>query len=443
MKKFFIGASIFIATIAIGGGAWLLVNRNYQAEQAESAEKQLSTKLKAKAHSDKTKEVETNNGKLVVVEPKFAGALVKYDAKVKEEAASVSADLPHRKEAVSYLTFAVEKGPNTLLNVKPTVKVYSRTKNQKLKLNKTVNLAEQTVNQDNGHALTLAELVPDFAARRALNYLLIKVQADDKNLANDALTSLLNKNFLADVNTTNFGYSDAGFTLAGAHVAASKIAALVAPAYSAKEQVVAPAAGKVIALTFDDGPNPNTTPTILHTLAENNIKATFFMVGKGAGAYPAIAKQVAAAGHEIGNHSFDHPQLSSLTPAQMTDQITRTSLNIYRATGKLPDFIRPPYGAVSQTVGATLNMPLIQWDIDTDDWATTNPAAIVSKVQANAHSGAIILMHDTHPQSVAALPGVISYLKQQGYQFKTVNELLGDRLLPGYQYFGQNDNRPV
>lgn len=439
MRKFLISAVIIVLALLVAGGSWIYLN---QKKQATRVEQHMVNKLKDKS-AQNASETKSKNGKLVVIEPELDGKKVKYSPAVKVDAQEILTKAGSKKGSTAYLSFSVQQGPESFVAIKPAVKVYTRQKNQRLRLRQTVNLASQTVNQTNGHLLTLAELVPDDAAVRALNYQLIKQQADDHGLSITQLNELLNKNFLSETKTTNFSYSKEGLEISGVTLGAAEVAPFIAPQYILESDLVPTATGKFIALTFDDGPNPATTPAILKTLAEQQVKSTFFMVGTGASAYPALAKEVLEKGHEIGNHSYDHPQLNTLSPAQMTDQITRTNDAIYSATGKLPDFIRPPYGAVSTTVGATLPMPLIQWDIDTDDWATNDVAAIIDKVRASAHPGAIILMHDTHPQSVAALPGIISYLKQEGYEFKTVKELLGQKLLPGYQYFGQNDYRPA
>ena len=105
--------------------------------------------------------------------------------------------------------------------------------------------------------------------------------------------------------------------------------------------------GSYIAMTFDDGPHPRLTPRLLDMLKARSIRATFFLIGENAAEYPDIVRRIAAEGHEIGNHTWDHPQLTKLNPAALREEIDRTSSTIAEITGKLPTVMRPPYGATS------------------------------------------------------------------------------------------------
>ncbi|MGG0656192.1 polysaccharide deacetylase family protein [Rummeliibacillus pycnus] len=180
---------------------------------------------------------------------------------------------------------------------------------------------------------------------------------------------------------------------------------------------------KLVALTFDDGPSKTVTPKVLKILKKHNVKATFFMVGSQVKANPKIAKQVQEAGHEIGNHTYSHPNLMNLTNAQIKSQLTRTNTAIKNATGHNPTLFRPPYGAVDNRVRAQTKLPVTLWSVDTLDWKYHNSKKIMTFVKKQTYPGAIILMHDIHISTADGLDAVITYLKKQGYTFVTVSEL--------------------
>jgi peptidoglycan/xylan/chitin deacetylase (PgdA/CDA1 family) len=205
----------------------------------------------------------------------------------------------------------------------------------------------------------------------------------------------------------------------------------------------ASASGKLIALTFDDGPNSTTTPQILDILKQNNVLGTFFMLGKMVDANPAMAKRVQAEGHEIGSHTYNHQYLGKLSAADLKLEVNAADKAIYEATGVLPKLLRPPYGAITQAGAKAAGKAIIQWDIDSLDWKLNNAAAVVQTVQKQIQNGGIILMHDIHTDTVQALPTLIAQLKSQGYQFVTIDQLLHQQERPLYQYFGQTDSRLV
>lgn len=184
---------------------------------------------------------------------------------------------------------------------------------------------------------------------------------------------------------------------------------------------------KYVALTFDDGPSKEVTPRILDTLAKHGAKATFFMIGNQAKALPGTAQQVAAAGHEIGNHTMDHADLSKLDAGSIRKKIGEAADSIEQATGIRPYLIRPPYGAYNDAVmndAVNQGDSLILWSVDSLDWQSRNADAVISEIQKEITSGAIILMHDIHPSTADALPRLLNWLESQGYQFVTVSQLL-------------------
>ncbi|OZA84913.1 MAG: hypothetical protein B7X76_05870, partial [Azorhizobium sp. 39-67-5] len=164
--------------------------------------------------------------------------------------------------------------------------------------------------------------------------------------------------------------------------------------------------GPYIAITFDDGPNPETTPKLLKILEARNIKATFFMLGTNAAAYPDVVRAVAAGGNEVGNHSWNHPQLPKLTLAAADKQIEDTSAAIEASTGKKPLYLRPPYGAMTPALQQHLvqkyGMTVIFWSVDPLDWKIRDAQSIYDQVMKQVRPGAIILAHDIHATTVAA-----------------------------------------
>ena len=188
---------------------------------------------------------------------------------------------------------------------------------------------------------------------------------------------------------------------------------------------------KVIALTFDDGPWPDSTAEVLKVLRDNDVKATFYMVGQEVSRRPKIARLVRDAGHAIGNHSWDHPS----RPRSPVSQITRTDAVIKRELGFAPTTFRPPYGIEHNGMAARAlkqGDAVILWTADSTDWSRPGSNAIASRVLRQASSGGIVLMHDgggPRAQTVAALPVIISTLKSRGYKFVTVPELIALRHL--------------
>jgi len=193
------------------------------------------------------------------------------------------------------------------------------------------------------------------------------------------------------------------------------------PTTSRRWTRLAPTAGNAVALTFDDGPNPPCTEPILDILERYDVTATFFCVGLQARAHPEMLARMTAAGHSVGNHTWSHPLLHDLTPAEVAAQVDRTAEVIALAAGgQPPRLFRPPYGAGADTVlaspdAATINAVL--WDVDTGDWAMPGSEAIARAVLSQAQPGSIVLMHDgggDRSQSVAALPTIIEGLLDRG-----------------------------
>lgn len=196
------------------------------------------------------------------------------------------------------------------------------------------------------------------------------------------------------------------------------------------------AAMPCIALTFDDGPSEAVTPLVLDILARQNVKATFFVVGQRIAGREPILQKTYREGHEIGNHSWSHPHFTRISPADVELQIRMTQTAITNAGVPAPHIFRPPYGDVDNMVMGHMDMSVIRWNVDPEDWRSKNPEKIRDTILAQAKPGAIILLHDTDQATVAALEPAITALKPH-YQFVTVSQLL--RLTPGDpgQYFGR------
>lgn len=179
-----------------------------------------------------------------------------------------------------------------------------------------------------------------------------------------------------------------------------------------------------IALTFDDGPHPIYTPELLDGLRERGVVCTFFVTGANAALYPELITQMKKDGHLVGNHTFHHVQLSAVGEDIFFQELEETNRVL---EGLLQDevvFVRPPYGDWTKTVEKKIDMLPVWWDIDPLDWCTGNAAQVVRAVLEEAEDQAIILMHDYYATSVEAALEIVDKLRNEGYQFVTVEEIV-------------------
>lgn len=183
--------------------------------------------------------------------------------------------------------------------------------------------------------------------------------------------------------------------------------------------------GKVVALTFDDGPSPANTPRILDILAQYKAKATFYVIGSSISGNETILKRAISEGHEIGNHTWSHPDLKSLSISSVQEEIALGNKILQSNLGIKPKTFRPPYGSTNSTIATAAGLHQALWDVDTLDWKNRDPQAILDAVKSQLRPGATILMHDIHDTTVEALPLVMEYLVSEGYTFTTFSELYG------------------
>ena len=179
-----------------------------------------------------------------------------------------------------------------------------------------------------------------------------------------------------------------------------------------------------VALTFDDGPSPKYTPLLLDGLKERNVRATFFLLGQNVKENQELVQRMQAEGHLLGNHTYNHVQLNKIPETTARQEILKTNNEIYEATGKYPEYMRPPYGAWKKNMELCVEMLPVFWDIDTLDWKSQNVDAILKAAGEEPEDGSIILMHDEYQTSVEAALLLVDRLKEKGYEFVTVVDLI-------------------
>jgi peptidoglycan/xylan/chitin deacetylase (PgdA/CDA1 family) len=169
-----------------------------------------------------------------------------------------------------------------------------------------------------------------------------------------------------------------------------------------------------VALTFDDGPYPETTPALLAALGE--VRATFFLWGEHAAAHPALVRAIAGAGHVLGNHTWTHPRLTGLDAGTRDQEVRRTQDLLAELTGTRPVLFRPPYGDTDAAVVETITghgLTEVLWSVDTRDWDGAATDEIVSAA-AQAEPGGVVLMHEGRPATVEAVPRILAGLAARG-----------------------------
>ena len=193
--------------------------------------------------------------------------------------------------------------------------------------------------------------------------------------------------------------------------------------------------GPYIAMTFDDGPNEKLTPQLLDLLAAHHIKATFFVIGKNAVDHPEVLQRAVREGHEIGNHSWSHPNFGKMSDENVRRELKKTDDAITSACGVRPTLMRPPYGSITphekRWIHDDFGYRIILWDVDPLDWKRPGPEVVARRIVKETRSGSIVLSHDIHPGTIEAMPETLSELEAKGFKFVTVSELIAMARPPG------------
>jgi|GEM_PF-554254 len=185
--------------------------------------------------------------------------------------------------------------------------------------------------------------------------------------------------------------------------------------------------GNLVALTFDDGPNPVYTPKLLAFLKKKNVRATFFITGENARLYPQIVREIVQCGCEVGNHSYSHPNFRKISPEKIKEELVKTQTEIKKACNASPGVVRFPYGVSSQDAARLafeMYLDPFFWSIDTNDYKkSVTSEDIINSVLSKTKGGSIILMHDKSQKVVDAVGEIIDPLLKKGYKFATCSEL--------------------
>ena len=229
-------------------------------------------------------------------------------------------------------------------------------------------------------------------------------------------------------------------TLIGAAVATAGAAAYQAMAPSAQLYgatfVSGPRGSKRIALTYDDGPNDPHTYRLLEVLQKHNAHATFFLIGRYVQQHPAIVREIVKAGHEIGNHTFTHPNLAVASEIQNRLQIEECQRAIFEVTGEAPHLFRPPFGGrrpATLKIARALRLEPVMWNVTSYDWQVPPAEKIVKTCIRQMRGGDVILMHDgshdvfaaDRAQTVLATGILLDRYQAEGYEFMTVAQMMG------------------
>ena len=363
----------------------------------------------------------------------------------------IKENLEDKENLVFYYTEKQDSTLKGIVNRSVMKQVYDLTSSKVEETEKT-SLAKVHLTED-GKPFTLDQLFSD--ASKAKEQLIKELTSflQDKKLEQEKINQLVKVFSDQDLSAWNFDYKDSQiliypsqpvenldeialpvssfFEVIQSSYLLDKDAELYKAYYEKKNR-------KVVALTFDDGPNPATTNQALDTLSKYGIKATFFVLGKNVSGNEEILKRMKSDGHVIGNHSWSHPVLSKLSLDEAKKQITDTEDALTKVLGSSSKLMRPPYGAITDDIRNSLDLSFIMWDVDSLDWKSKNEASILTEIQREVKNGSIILMHDIHAETVNALPKVIDYLKEQGYEFVTVPEMLHSRLKSHELFYDRN-----
>lgn len=373
--------------------------------------------------------------------------------KILQDSQSISDDKKQKDNLTALTFYYTEEKSTGLANTKEVIihrKDYSISKRD-IKSEEAREVASTYINQE-GTAVTLDKLFQNPEAAKEIFLKELTSQLTFRQVEESQQTAALNDLREIELSQWIFHYEDSLFSIrltkeingvTSLTVPLSSFYDLIHPEYlqgadlAAYQQYETKRHEKMVALTFDDGPDSKTTPQALEILKRYNAKATFFMVGQNVAANPELAKRVLDEGHQLGIHTWSHPDLTKLPLNQSKKEILDTQEAIYKATGIRPMITRPPYGAINSTVQNAVDQSFIMWSVDSLDWKTRNTKAIMQEI-VKTQPGSIILMHDIHQTTIDALPSVLDYLKNNGYTLVTVDELLENQLQPHQIYYSRN-----
>lgn len=261
-------------------------------------------------------------------------------------------------------------------------------------------------------------------------YVLAQVHVrPESNVNCDILATLERGTSVTRIGVGSNGWSEVIYNDATAYLYSSFLSTKEPGVSSAVDLKIDPqrnidASKPMVALTFDDGPNPYSTVRILDTLQKYNAVATFFDLGSLITTYPKISLREEALGCEVESHTYSHANLNTLSEAELQAELQK-SVDAYKSVlGKDPVLVRPPYGNANATVRSVFNLPLINWDIDTEDWKSRNKDSILAEINKYSDlDGRIILMHSIYGSTADAVETLVPDLIQRGYQLVTVSEL--------------------
>ena len=355
----------------------------------------------------------------------------------------VEGNLNFAKDIKEVVFYGVEEKESNFANVNEVnvKKVSHKVESKKVESANESIVSSIYLDKDN-KKFTLSSLFSSSNAAKQKFLSKIKQQLVVKGLSEEDINAIIIKLRDQDVATWKFTYDEAKFKievdenklgLKSVDIPVNDLYKYIDGTYLKSQDLVKyneyikKRSRKAVALTFDDGPNPNTTPAALELLKKYNAKATFFIVGRSVAGNEDIIKQVVAEGHQIGNHSWSHPLLTKISLEEAKSQINDTTEALKKASGQDVHIMRPPYGGINSTIQAAVDQSFILWNIDTLDWKNRNTASIMREIR-KTQPGSIILMHDIHQTSIDALPSVLQYLTEQGFELVTIDELMGDQL---------------
>ncbi len=180
---------------------------------------------------------------------------------------------------------------------------------------------------------------------------------------------------------------------------------------------------KLVALTFDDGPWPQTTAQLLDGLAARGAKATFFVIGEQLDSREDVVRRMAQEGHQVGSHTWSHSNLGAVTVSEALSEIARTEAALTQLLGEGTYWLRPPWGFLSEQAAAAVGVPMLYWSLDTEDWRLRDEEAVYRAIVEHVQPGDVVLLHDPYPTTVQAVLRAVDALSQQGYRFVTAQQL--------------------